>query len=150
MINRDTIGFRPYGTTDRSACLTVFDANCPVYFAPNEREDYERFLDAGPIGYEVCLVDGQIAGAFGLLGDRGQGKSLNWILISPDFQGIGVGTAIMDRVISSGRESGVCFLSIAASQKSAPFFARFGAVTVAVRPDDWGPGMHRVDMELGL
>ena len=39
-------------------------------------------------------------------------------------------------------------VSIAASHKSAPFFARFGARIVETTPDGWGPGMHRVDMEL--
>jgi hypothetical protein len=39
-------------------------------------------------------------------------------------------------------------IRIAASHRSAPFFARFGAETVRETPDGWGPGMHRIDMEL--
>jgi hypothetical protein len=41
-------------------------------------------------------------------------------------------------------------LDVAASQHSAPFFARFGARELARTDDGWGPGMHRVDMELPL
>jgi hypothetical protein len=41
-------------------------------------------------------------------------------------------------------------VDIAASQKSAAFFARFGAVTLKVVDNGWGTGMHRIDMELPL
>ena len=40
--------FRPYSSADREACLANFDANCPAFFAPDERaEAYEGivFLD---------------------------------------------------------------------------------------------------------
>ncbi len=37
--------FRPYQTADREACLGLFDANCPEFFAPNERADYVAFLE---------------------------------------------------------------------------------------------------------
>jgi GNAT superfamily N-acetyltransferase len=142
--------FRPYSVSDRAACLAIFDANCPAYFAPNERDDYEAFLDANPATYEVCIVNDVVAGAFGLTGDDVQRKSLNWILIDPSLQGCGIGSAIMDRVVAIGRDSGWSFLDIAASHKSAPFFARFGAVIETVVEDGWGPGMTRVNMVLDL
>ncbi|WP_242112849.1 hypothetical protein [Luteimonas aquatica] len=44
--------------------------------------------------------------------------------------------------------SGRPTLHISASHKSAPFFARFGALETARVPDGWGPGMHRVEMRL--
>ena len=35
-------------------CLDIFDANCPEFFAPNERQEYENFLNCDSKGYEVC------------------------------------------------------------------------------------------------
>ncbi len=64
------------------------------------------------------------------------------------MQGRGLGSAIMAHVLEKARRSGMRILRIAASHKSAPFFARFGAETVAETPNGWGPGMHRIDMEL--
>jgi hypothetical protein len=61
--------FRPYCPTDIDSCLDIFDANCPKYFAANERDEYRCFLDDVPTNYEVCEVDGQVLGAFGLLGN---------------------------------------------------------------------------------
>ncbi|MEH6472990.1 MAG: GNAT family N-acetyltransferase [Halopseudomonas sp.] len=142
--------FRPYSPTDKPACLGLFDSNCPEFFAPNERLDYASFLDTNPHSYELCLAEGQVVGAFGQVGHGLQQKSLNWILLNPRSHGMGIGSAIMDRISTSARTSGVSLVTIAASHKSAPFFAKFGAVEVAVIDNGWGPDMHRIDMELRL
>ncbi len=56
----------------------------------------------------------------------------------------------MTRVLEIVRTCGEGPLHIAASHKSAPFFARFGAQETATTPNGWGRDMHRVDMELVL
>lgn len=140
--------FRPYCSVDFQACIDIFDANCPDYFAPNERDDYQEFLEGAAEGYQVCEVDGRVLGAFGLLGDGSEEKRLNWILLDPQSQGVGIGLKIMERVIELARTSQTGTVRIAASQKSAPFFARFGATTTLSTKDGWGPGMDRVDMVL--
>jgi GNAT superfamily N-acetyltransferase len=139
--------FRAYRPGDRLACLALFDANCPRFFATDERSSYEVFLDQAPAGYDVCVVEQKVVGAFGVLSES-HGLSLRWILLAPEAQGRGLGRAIMNRVIESAakREDGA--LHIAASQESAPFFARFGAREINRTTDGWGPGMHRVDMLL--
>ena len=144
------ITFSPYCNADHDACMRVFDANCPEFFAPNERQEFLDFLDGKPEGYEVCNVDGSVCGAFGLSADGEDVKTLNWILIDPQTQGLGVGSDIMKRVIRSGRQSQTRIVKIAASHKSAAFFARFGATVISSTKDGWGPGMDRVDMELAL
>jgi len=145
-----TVDLKPYSSADRETCLDIFDANCPTYFAPNERDDYVDFLDTDTGRYEVCLVNNKIVGAFGLYGNGETTKTLKWILIDPGSHGLGIGSAIMDRVVSLGNASELKYLTIAASHMSAPFFARIGAVTKATIENGWGPGMHRVDMELHL
>ena len=145
-----TASFRPYSGTDREACLAIFDANCPAFFAPNERVDYVSFLAAVPDRYEVCEVAGRVVAAFGLADDESKVLRLNWIMLDPESQGVGIGANIMKRVISVGRASQSFLIRIAASHKSAPFFAKFGAVGTAHIEDGWGPGMDRVDMELHL
>ena len=144
------ITFRPYRNADRQACTSIFDANCPEFFAPNERQEYEEFLEHVSGDYEVCEVDGKVLGAFGLFVDGENMKTLNWILLDPQTQGIGVGSTIMERVIQLSRTSQTRVVKIAASHKSAPFFARFGASTTSLTKNGWGPGMDRLDMELPL
>ena len=144
------ITFRPYCNADHQACIRIFDANCPEYFAPNERQEYEEFLEGLSGDYEVCEVDGRVLGGFGLFNNGENVKMLNWILLDPQTQGIGVGSKIMERVIQLSRTSQTRVVKIAASHKSAPFFARFGATTTSSTKNGWGPGMDRVDMELSF
>jgi GNAT superfamily N-acetyltransferase len=137
--------FAPYGPEHREACLAVFDENCPAFFAPDERADYADFLDRVGVDYRVCRRDGRVVGAFGLMPGGAPGEAhLNWILLSPSAQGAGLGRAIMGEVAA---RAGACRVAIAASHRSAPFFARFGARELIRTEDGWGPGMHRVDME---
>lgn len=142
--------FRPYRSSDRETCLAIFDANCPSFFAPNERADYISFLDGTPEGYEVCEVDGGVVAAFGLIPGDANDNRLVWIMLDPGSQGGGIGSVIMKRIISQCSDSGSRMIGIAASQKSSPFFAKFGAKATAYTRDGWGPGMDRVDMELVL
>jgi ribosomal protein S18 acetylase RimI-like enzyme len=146
----NTIQFRPYVPTDRELCLEVFDANTPKFFVPDERLDYSSFLDANPVGYEVCLSGNKIIGAFGLIGCEAGYSNIHWILISPKLQGEGVGSMIMKRAISIGHKEKLAHIKIAASHLSAPFFEKYGAECITEIKDGWGLGMHRVDMELQL
>jgi GNAT superfamily N-acetyltransferase len=146
------IDVRRYEPGDREPCLALFEANCPEFFAANERDDYVEFLSSLAslaASYNVCMIAGRIAGAYGLEPHDGT-LALRWILLSPAVQGRGVGTAIMARVLDEARRQGAGQLHIAASQKSAPFFARFGAAELARIADGWGPEMDRVDMCLHL
>jgi GNAT superfamily N-acetyltransferase len=140
--------FRPYRLTDRPACLAIFDENCPAYFALNERDDYCAFLDSRLEHYRVCVLDDRIVGAYGLYPVAGGGTALHWILLAPSAQGLGLGSIIMSRVFDDVRAQGRFPLYISASHKSAPFFARFGAIETSRVMDGWGPGMHRVEMRV--
>jgi len=144
------IAFKPFDSADEAACLELFDANSPEFFASNERADYLAFLAARPAGYEVCVVQGRVVGAFGLIGDDPSSRRLNWIMLDPAMQGLGVGSAMMTRVLDAARHARLEVVEIAASHRSAPFFARFGASAVRVTEHGWGRDMHRVDMEITL
>ena len=141
--------FMPFTGDQRAACLSLFDANCPDFFAPNERTDYETFLSGIPDGYRVSVWDGRVIAAFGVMRGAADGRCrLNWIMVARDLQGGGVGRIIMAEVLRQAEASGAQWVDIAASHKSAAFFARFGARELGQVPDGWGPGMHRIDMEL--
>ncbi len=144
------IEFRDFRKGDEEVCLAIFDANCPEFFAPNERDDYRAFLGSNPVGYEVCVRSGAVLGAFGVFAQVGGSPSLNWILLHPGAQGLGLGSAIMERSTAMARTMGADVLRIAASHKSAPFFERFGAERRRLTEHGWGPDMHRIDMELML
>jgi hypothetical protein len=82
--------FKPYSSNDKGRCLALFDSNCPEYFAPNERVDYENFLNSNSAGYELCIDNKEIVGAFGLFKEDTNQSRLDWILLNPKAQGIGI------------------------------------------------------------
>jgi GNAT superfamily N-acetyltransferase len=139
---------RLFEALDRDGCLAVFDENCPEFFAPHERVDYAAFLDADPEGYWVCVLDERIAGAFGLRNIDAHTAVLNWILLARTSQGHGLGGNILQQALQTTRNSGRSLLRISASHRSAPFFARFGAVQRSRHEHGWGPDMHRVEMHI--
>ena len=98
----------------------------------------------------MCFVAGPLVGAFGLMYDGARDRNLHWMLLEPSSQGLGIGAMIMERVILHASASGARVVNIAASHKSAPFFAKFGSTKVTVTANGWGPGLHRVDMVLKL
>ena len=143
--------FVPYAPAHHDACLALFDENCPTYFAANERAEYAEFLERLPRGYQVVMHAGQIVAAFGLLHHGLAGRRrLNWILVGRGAQGRGIGAAMMQEARRAAQAAGATVIEIAASHRSAPFFARFGAREIRRTEDGWGAGMHRVDMELRL
>ncbi|QFU75819.1 GNAT family N-acetyltransferase [Halioglobus maricola] len=144
------VTFRSFSANDVDACLALFDMNCPEYFAPNERVDYAKFLHSTPRDYEVCLVADGIVGAFGLVQNEPGQSSIDWILLSSNMQGTGIGTIIMNRVIGQARDNDVKIIHIATSHKAHQFFAKFGATIVSETKDGWGEGMHKIDMELRI
>jgi len=145
---KSTLRFRPYQPIDKITCLRIFDANCPEFFLNSERSDYLEFLNSGPSQYELCVSEENVVGAFGLFDRDAQGKKLNWILLEPQAQGLGIGSAIMARVSTLARTANTKTVHIAASHKSAPFFTKFGARTIKTIENGWGPERHRVEMEL--
>ena len=144
------LSFRPYRSADFADCLDIFDANCPEYFAPNERDEYAAFLAGAPDAYTVCELNDSAVGAFGLSDDGDDAWRINWILVRPDAQGHGVGSLVMERALQGARTSGAGLLRIATSPRSEGFFVRFGARPVSRLENGWGPGLDRVDMELAL
>jgi GNAT superfamily N-acetyltransferase len=147
----DRYRFVPYAPARRDACLGLFDANCPSFFAPNERDDYAAFLDGVGSAYTLCLEGDHVVAAFGVLeGQEPARARLNWIIVDPAAKGGGIGRAIMGETARRAQAAGRLTVDIAASHHSAPFFSRFGARQVTHTPDGWGPDMHRVDMEWPL
>jgi len=143
--------FRRYTSNDKNACLALFDANCPMYFAKNEREDYNDFLNSQPQRYTVALDKTSVIGAFGL-SDEAEEKHVrvDWILLDPRSQGSGLGSTIMNKILSDSKANQANMIHISTSHKSFEFFERFGATILSETEHGWGRDMHRVDMVISL
>jgi hypothetical protein len=60
-MDKHHLSVRDYNARDRAACLALFDGNTPDFFAPEERDEYGRFLDHLPAPLESGLDLAQTA-----------------------------------------------------------------------------------------
>ena len=142
---------KPYQSEYYKECLAIFDENCPEYFAPNERADYQHYLENKPNAYFLVMMRGKVIGAFGLPIEQEHNVStITWIMIRSHYQRMGIGHKIMKHIDDTVRRQHVSVIKIAASHLSAPFFAKFGANTITRVEHGWGPNMHRIDMKLTI
>ncbi|MFT5724291.1 MAG: hypothetical protein ACI9JN_001409 [Bacteroidia bacterium] len=91
---------RSYLRFDRSACLEIFDKNCPQFFSDADRADLELWLDgqdAGTITYDTSMADFfyVILKDFNVIGCGGfyimkenPVARITWGMIHPDFHNI--------------------------------------------------------------
>jgi N-acetylglutamate synthase-like GNAT family acetyltransferase len=131
--------------------MELFDQNCPAYFAPNERADFETYLRDSKAEYSVYVQDKQVIASYGLhICNERFIVHLRWIMVALTHHGKGTGTRMMHEAIENAKTFGFPTMTISASQHSEPFFARFGAVKQSFQENGFGPGMHRIEMQLPL
>jgi len=140
----------PYRFSDRDALLAIFDANTPRFFAPSERGSFEEFL-THPLGDFRVLRDevGAIIGCGGVQVANDGTASLVWGMIAPPQQGTGYGWWMaLDRLSWIATMPNAKRVALDTSQETAGFYAKLGFRTLSIRPDGYGPGLHRHDMAL--
>lgn len=126
------VTFRPCTPADAPACLALFGSNCPPYFHPSERADYEQFLqdpqDRGEYwvmeqGGEV--VGGTVVGCGGVwVNAEGQG-GLSWGMVRRDLQRRGLGTRLtLFRLERLRARPEVRRIRLDTSQHTEAFYAR--------------------------
>lgn len=137
---------RPYSQADRAACLAVFDSNVPRFFAPGERGDFERFLEALATPYFVMEHDGAIVGCGGYaLG--AEAATLTWGLIQASLHRNGLGRfLLMYRLREIGKAGAAAVVRLSTSQHSAGFFEKQGFRAGAIEKDGYGAGLDRIEM----
>lgn len=145
--------FRPYTPEDRPACVALFKANTPHWFAPYELEQYESFLDDEPQTYFIMLdVDGSIIGAGGIEVETARRVGwLTWGMVDSTRHGQGLGKSLLEyRLTQLKANLNVDRICIDSSQLTSPFYEKYGFVTQRIIPDGYAAGLHRHEMELRL
>jgi N-acetylglutamate synthase-like GNAT family acetyltransferase len=143
---------RSYEITDRTACLGIFDSNAPDYVRPEERIQFEQFLDRLPGPYLVVMDDDQLVACGGFATGRIVGEAdIRWILVDRDHHGHGVGDFLMTTCVSEILAlEHIHTARLETSQRTRAFFERWGFASVEVVPSGLGPGLDQVEMRSAL
>lgn len=143
---------RAYRSLDKGACIRIFESNAPRFILPHERTDFAEFLDGLPhTGYYLVLEDeaGEIA-ACGGFSIRQEGEAtLCWGMVDGKYQGLGIGGLLrLLRLQLLCEIPNLKKVKLSTSQKDAPFFETYGFKILETAPNGYGPGLHKIDMEL--
>lgn len=143
--------FRPYTPADREACVALFSANTPHWFAAHEKEQYESFLDDIPGPYFLMYDDdGTFAGCGGIELESARGVGwLTWGMVDSTRHGQGLGKTLLEyRLEQLKANLKIHRVCIDTSQLTAPFYEKYGFTTQRIIPDGYANGLHRHEMEL--
>ena len=85
--------FRLYDPSQVETCLSLFDSNCPAFFAAEERRDLFEFLSAAPLNYFLGLDGNNVVCAFGYSATSDERPSFELDHGRPAYQKSGAGNA---------------------------------------------------------
>jgi ribosomal-protein-alanine N-acetyltransferase len=147
-----------YKNAYKQACLAAFKSNIPLYFTPEEINDFNNFLDHRAVPkeneiqstfYYVLLKNNKVIGCGGF-GERERDGTvtLAWGLVHSDFHKQGYGKGLLQHRLTEARNvypTKTIYLDT--TQYSYSFFEKFGFKTTKITNDFYMHGMHRYDME---
>jgi len=151
---------RPYSPTDAVKCREIFISNVPNYFAEEEIEKLDNWLNAldnGTVPYSsaeaiyfyVLEVKNEIIGAGGFYLVKGENSAqLNWGMVHADHHKKGFGKLLYDYRINKIKEIAPNRQTTTwTSQHTFRFYEKLGMKVKAVTPNGFGYGFDKYEME---
>lgn len=133
---------RPYQVQDKAALLKILQLNIPDYFAPEEWEDFQKYLETDLEDYYVLVLDRQVIGGGGLnYHIQEHTASLSWDLLHPNYQKQGFGRQLIQhrlKILSTNKAIKQVF--VRTSQLVYRFYQKQGFMLQQCKANYWGPG----------
>ena len=140
---------RPYRSADRDDLLRAFDSNAGVFFAPEQRIQFEAFLDQ-PLNYFVAGDGNHIVGGGGYL-VTGNVAELQWLLVDREHHRQGAGSLLLTSCIADILDLPQCrATAVECNQHAVSYFERWGFQVHRRVPDAYALGIDRVSMQIDL
>ncbi len=108
--------------------------------------DFMKTYDPGKDRIWLASCLGEIVGMIAIVHRPGRQAQLRWFLLRPDFRGIGLGRALMDKAMEFCRQRqfrSVYLLTTNQQGKAASIYTRYGFVKTASTPETlWGQDLY--------
>ena len=153
------MNIRPYGKDDRLYCIALFNSNVPLYFAENELNHFEFWLDGKDqniLAYQntqkeyfyVLESQGKVIACGGMyLPKNEQRINLVWGMVHQNFHKKGFGSELLKYRLEEAEIFFPLFpLTLDTTQHSSGFFEKFNFTTIKTTENYYAPGLHRIDM----
>ncbi len=145
------VSVSPYRSVYKKDLLRLFDLCSPQYFALEERDDFEYYLDHEIEDYFIIRDNAILCGCGGInYPDHNEYAILSWDIIHPDFQGKGLGRKLVNHRLDHVTQKSFSKLRVRTSQFACEFYGKFGFALNEVKKDYWSDGYDLYDMFLTL
>jgi len=91
--------------------------------------DWERFLDASPLGCFVAETEGEVVGTAATISYEGRFAWIGMVLVDPAWRGRGVGTKLLDKAIKYLDDCGNTSIKLDATPQGKPLYQKLGFVS---------------------
>jgi ribosomal protein S18 acetylase RimI-like enzyme len=143
------ITIREYETNDKDDVIKLVRLNTPEFFATDEEEDLNKYLETERELYFVLLYDGKIVGSGGI--NFADGKTIgkiSWDIFHPDFHGKYLGTNLLKhRIDILNSIDSIQKITVRTSQATYKFYEKQGFELFETIKDYWADGFDMYNME---
>ena len=91
--------------------------------------DWERFLEASPVGCFVAETDGQVCGTVTTIVYESRFAWVGMVLVDPQHRGRGIGTRLLHQAIEYLDGLGIATIKLDATPDGKPIYEKLGFVT---------------------
>ncbi|WP_099291381.1 GNAT family N-acetyltransferase [Butyricimonas sp. Marseille-P3923] len=145
----NSITIREYKSIDKSSVMNLIRLNTPEYFAPEEENDFSKYLDNERELYYVLLFNEKIVGCGGInfAENKTIGK-ISWDILHPEYQGKSLGTRLLEyRIEKLESIKSVQKITVRTSQVAYQFYEKQGFELKEIKKDYWAKGFDMYKME---
>ncbi|MEQ8245678.1 GNAT family N-acetyltransferase [Fulvivirga sp.] len=141
---------RPYSPDDKQILVELLKLNIPDYFAPEELNDFEEYLENHLEYYYVVEDSYHIVGAGGInTTDRADTVRISWDFFHPESQGHGFGSELLNyRIETIKKMNTVKVIEVRTSQLAYKFYQKSGFELMEIKKDFWAAGFDLYQMRL--
>jgi ribosomal-protein-alanine N-acetyltransferase len=143
------ITIREYQTKDKEDVINLIRLNTPGFFAAEEEEDLNKYLETERELYYVLLSDAKIVGCGGInyANDKTIGK-ISWDIFHPDYQGKSLGTKLLKhRIDKLNSIESIQKITVRTSQLAYKFYEKQGFELFEIKEDYWANEFDMYNME---
>lgn len=147
------IQLRPYRSSDKSACLSIFDSNVGKFFASEEKKQFEDFLNDLSGSYFVLFSSDKLIGCGGYGPDREHPRAavFSWGMVHRNHHRSGFGHVLAtERMRQIERDPDYDFIRLRTSQHACGFYEKMGFRTIGVSKNAISDGIDECVMQRDL
>lgn len=135
----------------RDRCIEIFNSNLPKFFAPEELQLFETFLDRDiKDNYYVVKHDDQVVACGGIFLEQETDEAgLSWGMVHSQYHQKGIGKWFTQyRIDLLMKLYPAKTYKVETSQHTAAFYEKNGFKTIEMIPDGFGKGIDKYTMKI--